>query len=1144
MMCGSRCFRVSLPAVVAFMAMSSYCLAEPADSKVDYLKQVKPLLSTKCFACHGALKQEAGMRLDAASLIRKGGDTGVVIQPGKPELSLLLQRVTSSDAETRMPPKGEGEPLDADQIAILRSWIEQGAEAPDEAIPADPRTHWSFQAPRKSAVPAVDRQPWMRNEIDAFVADVHRQRGLVPVSRARKETLLRRVYLDLIGLPPTRAELQAFLKNDSPHALEDVVDDLLQRTGHGERWGRHWMDIWRYSDWAGFGNEMRYSQKYIWRWRDWIIESINADKGYDRMIVEMLAGDEAAPDDETVLRATGFLARNWYKFDRNVWMDDTVQHTAKAFLGLTLNCCRCHDHKYDPISQHEYYAFRAIFEPYDVRTERVAGQLDIAQDGLVRVYDAKPTEATFLFSRGDAKQPVKDKPIAPAVPSVVGGSAYQVAEVAIPLLGYFPDLREHVVNDLIAQKRAAVTSTEAAVASARKAVDVATQELAAVKTTAVTQPSKPQTPAQPKPPESKTPKAVTAESVTFLIDDFEKSRPDTWTVRRGDWSYRDGRVVQENVAASFSPMVTVKRHPQDFAAELSFKTTGGNTYRSVGFSFDEADDKHHQAVYVSLKGGGSTVSAFHRTNGVDNYPPNGVVPCRATFRENIKLEVLVRDQVLNIRVNGEFALAYRMPVARQAGKFAIWTYDASAEFDRLAIRQLSKDVPLKPPGSDTPTTVAENQQPQPTDFAAKLELAQAKQVVTEKQLATARAQLTEVTAQVAAERTKYGLVESDKPTSIATALAAGNARQQAVVALADEVLAKSEFDLKTARLAPDKNAAKAKSAIDAAQKKIAPAKQALAAARKAAGQPSEAYTALGTSYARTSTGRRLALARWITDRSNPLTARVAVNHVWTRHFGSPLVERVDDFGLRSPQPTHIALLDYLANFLMDNNWSLKKLHRLIVTSGVYALESGVKNAPAGNAKLDPDNEFLWRANSRRMQAEVIRDSIFSASSSLDRKTGGAEIARDQGESNTRRSVYFQHARQRQMQFLEMFDGANPRECYRRKQSVRPQQAFTMINSSLTLAESRLLASKIKTSTNDDFVQAAFETILSRGPSTRELATCREFLNQQAETLSAPSKLQALGTTVNRVPPSADPIVRARENLVLVLFNHNDFVTIR
>ena len=768
------------------------------------------------------------------------------------------------------------------------------------------------------------------------------------------------------------------------------------------------------------------------------------------------------------------------------------------------------------------------------------------------MYDAKPTEATYLFERGDAKQPVKEKPVAPSVPSVVGGAEYHVQEVSIPLLGYYPDLRDHVVHDLTEQKQTAVRLAETALATARQAVDVATKELAAAKANPApklapkpaTKASRSATPLQPT--LSRKPKGedLAAELIGFLIDDFDKARPETWKVRRGDWSYQDGRVTQKTVAASFSPMVTIKSHPQDFAVELSFKTTGGNVYRSVGFSFDEANDVHHQAVYVSVKDGGSTVSAFHRTNGADTYPPNGVRPCGAKFRENIKLEVQVRGQVLNVQVNGEFALAYRLPIARRSGKFAIWTFDASAEFDRLAIRKLSPDVKLKSPGPATPAAVAAKKQPLPVDSASKLELATAKHVVAEKHLATARAQLAEITARITAERKKHGLADTDVTDLKSLALAAGAAQRRAAVAVADEALGKAELALKTAKLTPQTDSAKSKAAIAAAQKAIEPATKALAAARKAAEQPTATYAAVGTPYGKTSTGRRLALARWITDRRNPLTARVAVNHVWARHFGRPLVERVDDFGLRSPKPTHAGLLDYLALYLMDNNWSLKKLHRVIVTSGAYAMESSARNAPAQNTKLDPDNEYFWKANSRRMQAEVIRDSIFFASGSLDRKTGGPEIARGLGESNTRRSVYFQHARQRQMKFLEMFDGADPRECYRRKQSVRPEQAFTMINRSLTLAESRLLAGKLKTSTNDEFIQAAFETILTRGPTKDEFAACREFVDQQIQILSNPSKLQVLGTATNRIPPASDPVMRSRGNLILVLFNHNDFVTVR
>ena len=241
---------------------------------------------------------------------------------------------------------------------------------------------------------------------------------------------------------------------------------MLASSRYGERWGRHWMDVWRYSDWAGWGKQVRDSQPHIWHWRDWIVESLNRDQPYDRMIVAMLAADEAWPEDENTLRATGYLVRNFKLLSREKWMQDTVDHTAQAFLGVTLGCARCHDHMYDPMLQREYYQVRAIFEPYQVRIDRVPGTLDVARNGLPRAYDAALEAKTLLFTRGDDRSPT-GSPLPPGVPEFLGVSFPEVKPVTLPASAVAPDRRAEVIRDQINALKAEAARAEVALEEAR-----------------------------------------------------------------------------------------------------------------------------------------------------------------------------------------------------------------------------------------------------------------------------------------------------------------------------------------------------------------------------------------------------------------------------------------------------------------------------------------------------------------------------------------------------------------------------------------------------------------------------------------------------------------------------------------------------
>ena len=681
----------------------------------DGYSDVKSILAERCCSCHGAERHRGGLRLDAGRFIRKGGRKGPAVVPGDSHNSALIGVLTGAEDMPRMPPSGD--PLEEKQIQQIVSWIDRGALIPDHEEPSKNLGHWAFRPPQRPNIPRVKQLGWIDNPIDAFIAVGHDQKKLERSPPAPKSVLLRRVYLDLIGLPPTPEELHAFLADPAEDAYEKVVEDLLSRPEHAERWARHWMDVWRYSDPDGRKKfkQVWWSDENIWRWRDWIVGSLNKDKSYARMVVEMLAGDELAPNNPDALAGTGFLVRSRFTKNRNVWLATIVEHTGKAFLGLTINCARCHDHKFDPITQKDYYCFRALFEPHDVRTAGYPFGPNNATGTLAHAYDANVNQPTFLLVRGEENSPDRTVSITPAVPAFLG-----------------------------------------------------------------------------------------------------------------------------------------------------------------------------------------------------------------------------------------------------------------------------------------------------------------------------------------------------KPLNI---------------------------------------------------------------------QPTETVDDKGTK--RYSSGRRLALALWLIDPSNPLTARVAVNHIWAWHFGRGLVETPYDFGVKSPVPTHAALLDWLAVQFRESGWSMKQLHRLIVTSNLYRMQSSERGGEANRA-IDPENRYWWRQEPRRMEAEVVRDSLLRLANKLDLSRGGPPLD-DQKAHPYRRSLYYRYSQEDKLPFLLVFDAANVQDCYRRDQSIVPQQALALLNDEFVWQQAQAISQNLTAKSAEDFVTAAYECVLSRAPTAEELQSCLEFLRDQ-ESHS--------GTAEHS---SAED---AREHLVHVLLNHNDFVTIR
>ncbi|MCH2212249.1 MAG: PSD1 and planctomycete cytochrome C domain-containing protein [Fuerstiella sp.] len=874
--------RFLLPVVAGLGAACSVAhgqkeVSSPSEHHAAY-GQVKALLAAKCCSCHGVLKQQAELRLDTRNLMLKGE----VIVPGQAAESLLIERVEDM-GEDRMPPPEDGEALKPAEIALLRSWIDAGARAPTgEPVPQSPSEHWAFQRPRRTSLPGNAGNP-----VDIMLNDRQATRGLKAQPPAERSILIRRLYLDLTGLPPVPGQL------DDARPWESIVDELLDSPQYGERWARHWMDVWRYSDWYGLGMEVRDSQKNLWRWRDWIVTSLNDNKGYDKMVREMLAGDEIAPNDQKVIAATGFLARSYYKFNRTTWLDNTIEHTGKAFMGLTLNCAKCHDHKYDPISHVDYYRFRAIFEPHQVRVDVMPGKLDLVKNGITRVYDGNPAAATYLHRRGEESQPDKSRNISAGPPSFLADAWEPPRPVELPLEAWRPDMQPFAQEGFITQTLTKITAAEARLEKLK----------------------------------------------------FQKSAQDT----------KRAKSKNEN---SFSKPET--------------RTN------------DRTPDKKAKAP-------------------VDEVP---VITSGDIELEKAKLNL------------------------------------AKAEYEFAKSRIDADNAVYRKTGKGSAETAGRRQ------------------------------------LEVKLARANVDLLDSKKDAAKAAA-----------------TIRNLEADLKAGKFPEHKP-------LPLSQ--VSPVRTSNKDALPSSG-----------GYPKTSSGRRTALANWLTHRDHPLTARVAVNHIWMRHFGTPLVETISDFGLRAPKPLHQDVLDYLAVEFIESGWDMKHLHRLMLLSKTWQRSSSNLAADRTTVSADPGNRHYWRMNSRRMEAQVVRDSLLYLSGTLDLTRGGPPITPSSGAR--RRSLYFFHSRDGRSKFLATFDDADVFACYRRSESIVPQQALAMMNSQTATAAVKQIAATFKQDMSSEaFVRAAFEKILGRRPVAAELAESLAFLKEQ----------------------------KKRDHFIHVMINHNDFLVIR
>ncbi|HVU86852.1 MAG TPA: DUF1553 domain-containing protein [Pirellulales bacterium] len=895
-----------------------------ADAERFFETEVRPMLVARCLECHGPDKQEAGLRLDSREALLKGSDAAVVVVPGEPDKSPLIHAVRY-EGNVQMPPAGK---LADHELAMLTTWVKLGvpwgaaapaatAETMQERTVRAKATHWAYQPIAHPEVPSANDPAWNNNPIDRFVfAELARQ-GLAPSPTADRRTLLRRLSFDLTGLPPTVAEVEEFVNDTAPDAVAKVVDRLLASPAYGQRWGRHWLDLARYSDTKGyvFTEDRRYP--YAYTYRDYVIRALNEDRPYDQFLMQQLAADQLNVADRRDLAAMGFLTVG-RRFSNNTHdiIDDRIDVVTRGLMGLTVTCARCHDHKYDPVPTDDYYSLYGV----------MASSIEPGEPPLI----------------GDPQD----------------GEAYQkfVTELAN---------REKALNDFRDTKYRGLLDDLRA-----RVKDYLCQ---------------------------------------VVMDTMKDSLPDD-----ADLSFNPDELRPAVVRRWKQYLERTARDPEPiFGLWHEFAAVPRDMF-----------DERARAIVERLRGGDDAarpVNRLVREEFVKRPPPDSMLDVARTYGDVLA------------EVEKQWRAAQTPAVAASG--------DASKPPERLpddAAEQLRQTLYAH----GAPAAVPADEARRVFDRATQNELNKLRKSVDE----------LKINSPAAPPR---AMVLNEQPTP----------HNPHVFLRGDPAHPDREVPRRFVQFL--------------------------------AAEPGKPF-AQG--------GGRLEMAQAITSADNPLTARVMVNRVWMHHFGSALVRTPGDFGLRSEPPTHPQLLDYLARWFIDEGWSLKRLHRLIVLSNTYAQSSD--DRPECRA-VDPENRWLWRANRRRLDFEAMRDSLLAAAGRLDTALDGRSIDIWAQPYSTRRSVYAFVDRQDLPGIFRMFDFASPDvSTPQRPTTTVPQQALFGMNAPFVLEQARHLAARPEVAAATDpaaKVQALYQAALGRWAEADEVQLGVQFLAhvQPAATAGAP-----------------------------------------
>jgi hypothetical protein len=1081
--------------VTVFVLLSGATFAQAADEATEkvtfskeniefFEKDVLPILRSSCFKCHGAEpKLKGGFRITSREGVLKGGELGAAIDLKKPKESQLVDAINYGGLE--MPPDAK---LPAEKIATLTKWVELGApwsstkdygvkEVTEEDTRGDGKDYWAYQPVTRPEAPTVRNKEWVASPIDAFLLAKIEAAGLSPAKAASKVALIRRAYYDLTGLPPSPAEVDAFLKDDSPKAFEKIVDRLLESPQYGAKWGRHWLDLVRYAETHGYERDS--PKPFAWRFRDYAIDSFNADKPYDQFIIEQLAGDEVPNVTRETLTATGFYRLGIWDDEpadrllaRYDGLDDIVKTTGEVVLGMSLGCCRCHDHKGDPIDQDEYYGFLAYF--HDVThsnrdnlrnwvtdEDRAAHERSLVEkrnrEGRLyaEIYDL---EQRFLL--GLKKEGLSTSGLGRSDLEDVRYRFYRDTWEALPK---FDELK-HEVEGSIASNLFSLKP-----ASRLEAIGLVYE-------------AKLNVPADGE--------------YTFIINSTEGARllvNNKLVVERDGKgnAKEDGKVTLkagllpirlEYFNSYEKPRLTVSWSGPNFSTRFLSDDGGGGSGPVLAADSRKEPQKWK---YVTDKPSDDWATLDFNDRG---WPKgDGGFGRRGTPGSVVRTDWTKSD----------IWLRRNFPCNRIPEVLALdLHYDEDCEVYLNGVLVHSAKGYLQ------------NYLRVPLGSKAIGALKKGKNILAVHCHQTGGGQYIDVGLVAASGEFDFASMLAQHGDRILGKGSVGKYRQ----------LQKQLTDSRKAKTPPA--GTPIMSVAESGHTPVhvlvrgnphAPGKQVSptipAVLRIPVPEIPEARPAGGTS------GKRLALAKWLVSKNNPLTARVFVNRLWQFHFGRGIVPTPNDFGKFGEAPTHPELLDWLAAEFMAGDWKIKRMHKLILMSNAWQMSSQSNDA----AMLkDPGNNLLWRANMRRLSAEEIRDSILAATGELNLKLGGPHIyvpiAQEvlQGQSRpgagwgnsppeeaSRRSVYIHVKRSLLVPILEMHDQADTdSSCPVRYVTTVPTQSLGMLNGEFSNSNAQKLSERLRKESPGDLaaqIRNAVRLTTSRTPTDEEVAKDVAFI---------------------------------------------------